>query len=81
MILIISKSLKLLFKLTAVIIVLIQTIGINFTCYADSAKIWQLDKFLFNQGFVRTDTYSGTQEWGTALYVKRKIIHSAMQQK
>ncbi|WP_341788754.1 hypothetical protein [Rickettsia endosymbiont of Lasioglossum villosulum] len=36
--------------------------------------IWDLDKFLADQGFLRIDTVSATCGWGDALYIKRNLL-------
>ena len=42
--------------------------------YKGGSYIWDLDRFLFEQGFVRVDATSATRGWGDALYVNKKYF-------
>ncbi|WP_341794796.1 hypothetical protein [Rickettsia endosymbiont of Rhinocyllus conicus] len=42
--------------------------------YTNGTNIWDLDKFLADQGFLRIDTVSATCGWGDALYIKRNLL-------
>lgn len=42
--------------------------------YTNGTNIWDLDKILADQGFLRIDTVSATCGWGDALYIKRNLL-------
>ncbi len=42
--------------------------------YTNGTNIWDLDKFLADQGFLRIDTVSTTCGWGDALYIRNLLL-------
>ena len=38
--------------------------------YKDCGMMWEIDRYLFNRGFVRFDTHITDQLWGDAFYYK-----------